>query len=467
MATSQIEISSGVEVTADDISNRIDRLPFLPLHFRYAGILATGTFFDAFDSMSMATALTMLVASFHFNFRTGGILLSAAAGGQFFGAIAIGWLAERIGRKWSFVAALGLFALCSLATALATSVNWIIWARAIQGVGLGAEVPVAAAFFAEIVRGRARGLFITLYQSLFAWGLFFAPVAALLCLTLFGPALGWRALFAIGGLPLLIAFVAAFALPELPRWLATKGRISEADATVRRMEDQARRHGRALFPAEPLKVKPGRTQFLELFRGLYARRTFVSWSMAFCAYFISQGFSTWAPTLYMKIGGLPASRAIMLSILQSGITLAWVYTAAVTIDRLGRKTWFSLGFGLATAGALIGVLVTGPLGIHTWPALLACGIVMQSGSAIAASVVFLYLPEIYPTRMRAWGTATGSSLNRLGAFLAPSAVGFMMAQTGSIALVFVLFAAVALYASLVMAGWGLETKRRALEELSP
>ena len=95
-----------------------------------------------------------------------------------------------------------------------------------------------------------------------------------------------------------------------------------------------------------------------------------------------------------------------------------------------------------------------------------CGIIMTVGN-INGLGVYVYTPELYPTRMRAWATAMGSSFNRLGSFIAPSLVGFLLAEYGSISIVFVMFACVALFGAVVMATFGEETKRRTLEELSP
>ena len=466
LATVEIAPAKGA-VTADDISNRIDRLPFLPFHFRIAAILGTGTFFDAFDSLSIGAALTMIVASFHVDYASGGALLSAAFVGQFFGAILFGYVSERIGRKRVFVIAIALFGLCSAGAALATSVNGIFWARVIQGLGLGGEVPVAVALFTEFLSRRSRGLVTMVYETMFAWGIFLAPAAALGCLTLFGPALGWRALFAIGGIPVVVAIIAVWKLPESARWLASKDRLAEADRTVRRMEDETQRLGKQFLPSLPLTVRPERTRFTELFRGIYGRRTFVVWSMWFCPYFIANGFQSWAPTLYMKIGGLPASRAIVLSIITGGLQLCVTYTVAVTIDRVGRIRWFTIGFAIAVAGALLGMIVTGPMGIRTWPALFLCGLIMGTGASTCAGIVYVFTPELYPTRMRAWATSAASSLNRLGSFTAPWIVGWLLAEWNAIALVFAMFMAVALYASIVIVTMGEETKQRALEDLAP
>ena len=83
-------------VTAESISARLDRMPFLPFHFRMAATLGVGTLFDAFDALSIAAALTMIIATFHLDYKIGA-------------TIGFGFLGERIGRKWSYVIALAIF----------------------------------------------------------------------------------------------------------------------------------------------------------------------------------------------------------------------------------------------------------------------------------------------------------------------------------------------------------------------
>ena len=454
-------------VTADDIATRLDRLPFLPFHLRIASILGAGTLFDAFDSLSMGAALTMIFATFQLDYRSGGALISAAFAGQFVGAIAFGYIGERIGRKWAFIIALTIFAFCSLGAALAQSVNAIILARVVQGVGLGAEVPVAAALFAEFVRGSARGFFLLVYESVFTWGIFLAPVAGLACYTAFGPELGWRVLFGIGGIPLIFAVIAIFKLPESARWLASRDRLAEADAIVREMEEQARAKGRPLLPARHVTVSRGSTSLTELFKGIYARRTFVVWTQWFCCYFVSNGYATWAPTLYMRIGGLPAKYALVVQIAAGAIQLCTTYAFALTVDRVGRKPWFVWGFGLCALNCVTAAVVIGIYGVTSWEVLWIFGVLLVITVGSNNLGVYVYTPELYPTRMRAWATATGSSMNRIGSVLAPTVVGFLMAAYGNVALVFTMMAAVAAWGAFVMWKWGEETKRRVLEELSP
>ena len=117
-----------------------------------------------------------------------------------------------------------MFGTLSIAAALAWSFESLLVIRLIQGVGLGAEVPVAGALFNEYVRGQTRGTVVWIYESVFAWGLAITPLVGILLFGAFGQALGWRVLFGIGGIPLLVAIYASFKLPESARWLADKGR---------------------------------------------------------------------------------------------------------------------------------------------------------------------------------------------------------------------------------------------------
>jgi putative MFS transporter len=447
----------------------MDRLPFLPFHLRITSLLGTGTLFDGFDSLSIAGALTMIIATFHIDYKSAGALGSAAFLGQIVGALGFGWLSERIGRKWAFIISLCIFGACSFVAASATNEHELLWARAIQGVGLGAEVPIAAALFNEYARSAVRGKWVMLYETLFIYGLVLAPLASLFCYNVFGPELGWRVLFAIGGVPALVAILAISLLPESPRWLASKGRLAEADAIVTSIEEEARRHNIALPP--PVDVPPvvkEATSFVELFQGRYAKRTFVVWVQWFSCYFVSNGFQIWQPLLLMKIGGLPASAALELSVVSAGLQLVFAYATAGVIDRVGRIPWFTGSFALSALFALGGALAGGVFHAHGWQVLVIFGFGMTSTMSVNNLGVYLFTPEQYPTRMRAWGTAAGSSINRLASFIAPLAIGgFLATGTGALTSIFVMFAVVALFGAVVMALMGEETKMRTLEELSP
>ncbi|HEY2096695.1 MAG TPA: MFS transporter, partial [Pseudonocardia sp.] len=130
---------------------RLERLPFGRVHLRVAGLLGVGTFFDAFDSLVIATVLTVVISTFHVGFGSAGLLISAAYVGQFVGALTLGVVAERRGRRMAFILSLATFGVLSLVAALAWNFESLLVLRLLQGIGLGAEVPIAGALFNEFV----------------------------------------------------------------------------------------------------------------------------------------------------------------------------------------------------------------------------------------------------------------------------------------------------------------------------
>lgn len=452
---------------ADNTVARLERLPFGRTHFRVGALLGVGTFFDAFDSLIIAVVLTVVLTQFEVDFANAGLLISAAYVGQFIGAIGLGVVAERYGRRMGFIIALGAFGLLSLAVATAWNFESLLILRLLQGIGLGAEVPIAGALFNEFVRGRSRGRAVMLYESIFSWGILLAPLIGLLFFALFGEESGWRLLFLFGGIPVIVAVIAYFKLPESPRWLADKGRFAEAAALLDEMEREAQASGVTLDEPEVrarADVKP--TRFGELFSPVYRRRTALCWVTWFCGYFILYGFSTWLPTLYVRLGGLPIENALGLTVIASAIYLVEIYVFAFTVDRVGRKPWFVGGFTLSLIGASFG-LVAILLDATAWPVLLVASLLMGLGISPITAGLYLYTPELYPTRMRAWATATGSSVNRVASVIGPILVGVLLGAGLGLASVFLVFGVVAAVGLVVMAWLGIETKQRVLEELAP
>ena len=452
---------------ADEIVARMERLPFGRFQLRLASLLGVGTFFDAYDSLAISVALTVIFASLNIGFANAGLLIGAAYVGQFVGAIAFGYLGERLGRKPTFVVALAVFGLFSLFTAFTWDFQSLLAARLLQGLGLGAEVPLAAALFNEYVRGKSRGTIVMLYESAFTWGLFLAPLVGLGLISWLGPDLGWRAAFVVGGIPFIVAIVAKFRLPESARWLAEHRRIAEADAIVSQMEAEARAGGAQLAAPEVryrADVQP--TRFGELFSPQYRGRTLLIWVLWFTSHFLQAGYTVWLPTLYVQIGGLPATQALALSLVSSGTAVVVTYLGAWAMDRLGRKPIFLFGYGMAIVGALVGIFAVAVLHQTSWPTLFAAGWLMTFGISFNTTSLYVYTPELAPTRMRAWATATGSSFNRLAGFVAPTIVGALLATQLGIGGVFGLLVLTSLIGFVTMKVFGIETKQRVLEELS-
>ncbi|WP_234543849.1 MFS transporter [Streptomyces shenzhenensis] len=453
---------------ADQLISRLDHVPVSRFHARVVGTLGAGTFFDAFDIVSIATVLSALSTTYGLSSSQAGLLVSAGFLGQAVGAIGFGLVSERLGRRRVFLAALvvmGVFALISAASWNSTSLGAF---RLVQGFGLGAEVPVASALLGEFVATRQRGRVTVLYKLASPLGNLATSLTAAALLASTSPETAWRLLFAIGGAPLLVALVAWRLLPESPRVLIRRGRLPEAERIVSAMEAAAGTAASAPVPDAPAASTPAAdlasTRHGELLSTQYRKRTVTAWVLWFTVFFALLGGTAWMPSLYVKRVGVSPAMASLLSGAVTLASIALIIVVGATVDRVGRRRWFITGYAISLAGALLATVLGATGNLHTWPALLVSGGLMLLGVSAVDPLVYAYTAEIYPTRMRSWGTLSASSWRGFAAVLAPSVIGALVDH--GIAMVFGLFAAVLVIGLAVTARFGMETKQASLEELS-
>jgi MFS transporter, putative metabolite:H+ symporter len=167
------------------------------------------------------------------------MIISAGYVGQLFGALLFGSLAEKIGRLKTLFITIVMFVSMDVACLFAWGAASMIAFRFFQGVGTGGEVPVASAYINEFIGAEKRGRFFLLYEVIFPIGLMFAGMAGFFLV----PIYGWKAMFVVGLIPSVLTIPLRWLMPESPRWLASKGRIAEANAVVKLLEDSATRHG--------------------------------------------------------------------------------------------------------------------------------------------------------------------------------------------------------------------------------
>ena len=447
--------------TPEQIAARIERLPLSPWHLKLRLIMGIALFFDAFDALAIAYVLPVLIPMWKLAPAQIGLLISAGFAGMLVGAIFFGWLAERIGRIGGAIWTIGIFSVFSIVCAFSWSYESMLIFRFIQGLGLGGEVPIAAAYIGEIAKAGKRGRFFLLYQVIFAVGLAAVAVAA----TWVVPHLGWQWMFYIGAVPAVIALILRRTLPESPRWLASRGRLDEADQTMRRIEEEvARTSGQALppLPANIPPVSRERAKWAELFTSTYARRTFSVWVMWFCAYLVTYGIGGWLPTVYRTVFKLPIQQSLQYTMVTPVVGVIGALACAYFIDLTGRKWWFVVAF---LAGSV--PLFVLAFGAATTP----FNVMILSTTSwffitTISLALYLYSSEIYPTRVRALGTGTGTAWVRLASIIGPFVVG-MILPAGGLSGVFMMFAIAALVGGIVTALFAMETRGRTLEELSP
>ncbi len=440
---------------------RLERLPVTPRLMLIRVVVGIATFFDAYTVLAIAFAMPQLVSEWQLTPTEVGLIISAGYIGQIFGAVIFGSLAERFGRLKTLFFTILLFVSMDVMCLFAWSGASMMLFRFLQGVGTGGEVPVASAYINEFVGAEKRGRFFLLYEVIFPIGLMFAGMASYFLV----PVYGWKAMFIVGLIPSVLTIPLRWLMPESPRWLATQGRTAEADAVVSMLERSATRRGLVLAEPQVRPVDPrtvAKSDWRELFRGIYLKRTLTIWALWLTAYMVNNGLITWLPTLYKQFFKLPLQTSLAYGWITSGVGVLAAIACALLIDKVGRRRWYASAFLLATL-PLLGLCA---LGATSATEVLVLATLTYAILQTVTFSLYLYSSELYPTRLRAVGTGFGSAWLRAGSSIGPLLVAFIVGDFG-IRYVFAAFAAVALVGGLVTLLLAIETRGRVLEELSP
>jgi len=444
-----------------EVVARLERLPVTTRLMLLRVIVGIATFFDAYTVLAIAFAMPQLVTEWKLTPTEVGLIISSGYVGQLFGAVIFGSLAEKIGRLKTLFITIVLFTSMDIACLFAWSGVSMMAFRFFQGVGTGGEVPVASAYINEFIGAEKRGRFFLLYEVIFPIGLMFAGMAGYFLV----PIYGWKAMFIVGLIPSVLTIPLRWFMPESPRWLASKGRVAEANAVVKILEDSATKRGVVLREPvmRPIDSKAtARSDWRELFKGIYLKRTLMIWGLWVCVYMINNGLVTWLPTLYKQVFQLPLQTSLAYGWITSSVGVIASIACALLIDKVGRKRWYSVAFLLATVPLLTLTWIGTASAIQVLIFATAAYAILQT----VAFSLYLYSAELYPTRLRAVGTGFGSAWLRAGSSIGPILVGTIVSDLG-IQYVFAAFAAVALAGGLVTLLFAIETKGRVLEELSP
>ena len=448
-------------VNSANLVARLERLPVTPRLTLLRLIVGIATFFDAYTILAIAFAMPQLISDWNLSPTEAGMILSAGYVGQLIGALLFGSLAERFGRLKILFITIVMFVSMDAACLFAWSGVSMMIFRFLQGVGTGGEVPVASAYINEFIGAEKRGRFFLLYEVIFPIGLTFAGMMGFFLV----PIYGWRAMFIVGLIPSVLTIPLRWFMPESPRWLASKGRVAEAEAVVKLLEDSATRRGCPLpepvtRPLDTVATAP--YDWRELFKGIYLKRTLMVWVLWVCAYMINNGLVTWLPTLYNQGFQLPLQTSLAYGWITSSVGVVASVVCALSIDKVGRKAWYSIAF----LTAVVPLLTLSWLGASTATEVLFLTTAAYAILQTIAFSLYLYSAELYPTRLRAVGAGFGSAWLRAGSSIGPLLVGWIVADLG-IQYVFAAFSAVSLVGGLVTLLFAIETKGRVLEELSP
>ena len=177
-------------------------------------------------------------------------------------------------------------------------------------------------------------------------------------------------------------------------------------------------------PVDPKAT--AKSDWRELFGGIYLKRTLMIWVLWLCVYMINNGMVTWLPTLYKQVFELPLQTSLAYGWTTSAVGVAASVACALLIDKVGRKRWYAAAFLLAVVPLVTLMLLGAASAVQVLVGATTAYAILQT---IAFSL-YLYSAELYPTRLRAIGTGFGSAWLRAGSSIGPLLVGFIVADVG-------------------------------------
>jgi putative MFS transporter len=441
------------------IAARLDRLPITRAHRAIVLIAGIGTFFDLFDIFLAGVLGTVLTDRFHLDRVSLPLVLASGFLGMFLGALVLGMMADRLGRRRAFLLNLAIYSTFTLLGAFSTSATMLIVTRFVAGIGIGAELPLVDAYLSELLPPQHRGRYTALAYTV---GFVGVPAVGFLARLLvprqpFGID-GWRLIFVAGSAGGAIIWWLRRQLPESPRWLESRGRIAEADAIVARLEGDdvpAGDHHRP--PSDKPATADGRALSL-LFSPQYAGRTVVLWVFQIFQSVGYYGFGTLVPLVLASKGFSIVNSLTYVSAVYVGYPLGSALSIPL-VERLDRR-WLIVGS--AVLMALLGLA----LGFASAPmAIVACGMSYTMASNIFSNAFHIFQAEIFPTSVRATATSTAYGLSRLSSAAMPFVLLPVLEHSGAPAM----FACVATAMLIVVVDIGMfapSTTGRPLEHVA-
>lgn len=402
------------------------------------GIAATTLLFDGYDLVVYGTVVpTLLRDPDQLGALTpgqAGALGSYALVGVMVGALAAGAIGDRVGRRRVMLVNLVWFSVGMGLTSFATSVTAFGFLRFFTGIGVGALVVTVGALIAEFAPPGRRNFYNAIvYSGVPAGGV----LAALLAL-LTSDAIGWRGLFLIGALPLVLLLPAAlFRLPESPKWLLARGYEERA----REVSDHV---GIPLPEDSALDEQNGKVGFAALATRRYALATFFLGLMSFSGLLLTYGLNTWLPEI-MGRNGYGKSYALAFLLTLNGGAIVGGLLGSRIADRLGAQRVIAVTFGLAALSLAL-LTIELPLGV-----LLALVAVAGVGTLGTQVLIYGFVSNYYDTVARAAGVAWCAGFGRLGGIGGPVVGGALVGAGVPPTYAFYVFAGVGL-AGLIVTG---------------
>jgi MFS family permease len=452
-----------------ELADALDRIPFRRAHVFILILVAFGALFDAIEQYNVGLAAPLIAKQWSLSGAQVGLLTTLTFAGMALGSLIAGVTGDRYGRRVTYMYNLALYTLGALLAAFSPHVTVLLLARFLVGIGLGGELNTGLTLVSELMPTRVRGAAVaTVNVAAGGLGIFASSALAALVLgplesALGGPTVAWRWLLGLLALPALLVFVYRWFLPESPRYLLVEGKVGEANAVLSRLAANRLRPAKNMAVTPYVDVVEGsrlprqRVRLAEIFHGELARRTIVIWIVSAMTFGAQVAITVFMPTVLVARGYAVSSSLAYTTIINVG-GLVGAVLASVFGYRFKRRIVLGYGAILAVAVAVAFGTASG-LGL-----IIALGGALQLMFILLNTTTWVWAPELYPTRVRAFGTGASVTVALVAASLVPLLAGVIFdaaGATGMFIMVGVMYAIMA-----ITVQFGPETRGLSLEDLS-
>ena len=448
-------VSSG---TGQSDFSEMDNAGISKEHWKIMFISGMGFFTDAYDLFIIGVVMALLKPMWHAGKVEEGLVESTALLAAAIGALLFGRVADMVGRKRIYGVEVLVLAAGAIACAFSPNIWWLIGFRFILGIGIGGDYPVSATIMSEYAGKAHRGLLVTLVFAMQAAGLIVGPLlAAAMLSTHISQDIIWRILVAFGAIPALAVFGARRHLKESPRFLKAVGQEEDESGKFKKAGHyDPKTHSVSFWDGYHRLVD----NKLVLVRLLGAS---AAWFLMDFAYY---GNTVSSPLVLSALGSNHS--LLQKTLTQLGIFAAFAApgyaVAALTMDKLGRKTIQNLGFGMMAV--TFGLLALIPnVEKLVWPFVLIYGFSYFFTEFGPNATTFVYPSELFPVKVRTTAHGIAAAMGKIGGFVGVFTFPFFMhwhglpAAEGAAAIV----SCLGLVVTIFMLP---ETKGKSLEELS-
>jgi len=424
-------------------------------------VSALGSFLFGFDTAVISGTTKFIAQYFGLTDATLGITVSIALWGTVLGSIAIGKPGDAFGRRAMLSVCGVLFFFSALGCAFAESWYVLLFSRFLGGVAIGAASVMAPMYIAEIAPGRLRGRLVAVAQFNIVIGILVAFFSNYLLVDIGVD--NWRWMFGVMAFPAALFFLLLFFVPESPRWLVKQKLVDKARSVLQKVGAENLESELADI-IDSLKEEIGHG-VTKLFQKKYSFP--IMCAVLLAVFNQLSGINVimyYAPMIFEKAGA--STNAAMLQAVAVGVTnMVFTIVAMFFIDKLGRKTLLligAVGMFFSLAGAAFHYFFESLFS--------GVGIVIFIIGFIAffafsqGAVIWVFLAEIFPNKVRAKGQALGSFTHWIMNALIGLVFPIMLSTLGG-GTVFMFFAVMMIPFFFFVWRMMPETKGKSLEEL--